>query len=167
MVKSTTCHFVVVVARTVTDMWRLCQVYIKSNLPAVHLRSFADDKMLMVWDLAPSLDMSSVPTGSPSLEKSLSPTPRSQPTAYVIAFPHPLTTVNSHPSTGKEFLVSDCRGSVFITDWRSDPDESEEDNWRHTNLVELVEPRALSDALTGLGVQWTGSAAWRRDTVDL
>lgn len=128
-----------------------------------NLIMFLDDKMLMVWDLDPGI--SSVPLRSSSVETSPSPPPRSQPTAYVIAFPHPLTTVNSHPSTGKEFLVSDCRGSIFITDWRSDPDES--DNWRHSNLVELVDPHALSDATTGLSVQWTGSAAWRRDTVDM
>ena len=129
------------------------------------LNAFPDDKMLMVWDLDPTV--SSVPVRSPSEDVSLSPPPRSQPTAYVLAFPHPLTTISSHPSTGKEFLVSDCRGSIFITDWRSDPDESEQHNWRHSNLVELVEPHALSDAMTGLSVQWTGSAAWRGDTVDM
>ena len=123
--------------------------------------------MLMVWDLDPCLDVSSIPIQSPSMEVSPSPTSRTQPTAYVIAFPHPLTTVNSHPSTSKELLVSDCRGSVFITDWRSDPDESEQDSLRHSNIMELVEPRALSDAMTALSTQWTGSAAWRRDTVDM
>lgn len=127
-----------------------------------YVATVSDDKMLMVWDLDPPSTIR-----SPSVEASPPPPPRSQPTAYVIAFPHPLTTVNSHPSTGKDFLVSDCRGSIFITDWRSDPGESEQDNWRHSNLVELVEPRALSDAMTGLSVQWTGSAAWRRDTVDI
>lgn len=132
-----------------------------------YVATASDDKMLMVWDLNPSLDISSIPSPSPGTEGLSSPPPRSQPTAYVISFPHPLTTVSSHPSTGKDFLVSDCRGSIFITDWRSDPDESEQDSWRHSNIVELVEPRALSDALTGLGVQWTGSAAWRRDTVDM
>lgn len=123
--------------------------------------------MLMVWDLDPNLNISSAPIRSPGTEVSPSPPPRSQPTAYVIAFPHPLTTVNSHPSTGKEFLVSDCRGSIFITDWRSDPRESDQDNWRHSNLIELVEPRALAESLAGLSVQWTGSAAWRRDTTDM
>lgn len=132
-----------------------------------YVATVSDDKMLMVWDLNPSLNVSSVPTRSPIIEVSPSLTSRSQPTAYVIAFPHPLTTVNSHPSTSKDFLVSDCRGSIFVTDWRSDPEESEQDNWRHSNLIELVEPRALSDAVTGLPVQWTGSAAWRRDTVDI
>jgi hypothetical protein len=121
----------------------------------------------MVWDLDSSLDIPSVPLRLPSKEVSSSPPPRSQPTTYVIPFPYPLTTVNSHPSTGKELLVSDCRGSIFITDWRSDPDESEQDNWRRSNLVELVEPHALSNAMTGLSVQWSGSAAWRRDTVDM
>jgi len=129
-----------------------------------YVATVSDDKMLMVWDLDPNLDILPVPVRSPSMEVSPSPSPRSQPTAYVIAFPHPLTTVNSHPSTAKEFLVSDCRGSVFITDWRSDPDESD---GRHSNLAELVEPHALSDAMTGLSVLWTGSAAWRKDTVNI
>lgn len=113
----------------------------------------------MVWDLDPDVKISSAPVRSSGAE-----VPRSQPTAYVIAFPHPLTTVNSHPSTGKEFLVSDCRGSIFITDWRSDPQESDQENWRHSNLIELVEPRALAESMSG---QWTGSAAWRRDTTDM
>lgn len=152
-------------ARTATDILQLYQVYIKSDLQRVVLNLFPDDKMLMVWDLDPNLSILFPPTRSSSMETS--PSPRSQPTAYVIVFPHPLTTVNSHPSTGKDFLVSDCRGSIFITDWRSDPDESNQDNWQHSNLIELVEPRALSDAMTGLSVQWTGSAAWRRDTVDM
>ncbi|KZP24876.1 hypothetical protein FIBSPDRAFT_1041985 [Athelia psychrophila] len=130
-----------------------------------YVATVSDDKMLMVWDLDPALDIASVP--SPGSDASSSSSPRPQPTAYVITFPHPLTTVNSHPSTGKDFLVSDCRGSIFITDWRSDPDESDQGNWRHSNLVELVEPCALSDAMTGLSVQWTGSAAWRRDAVDI
>lgn len=162
MEKSTTCHFAAVVGRTATDMLHLCQVYNQPSTQRVHLNLPADDKMLMVWDLDPPPTIQ-----SPSVQVSPSPPPRSQPTAYVIAFPYPLTTVNSHPSTGKDFLVSDCRGSIFITDWRSDPGESEQDNWRHSNIVELVEPHALSDAMTGLSVQWTGSAAWRRDTVDM
>jgi hypothetical protein len=140
---------------------------IQSCLPIRNLNIFVDDKMLMVWDLDPSQDVSSVPARSPSMDVSPLSPPRLQPTAFVIAFPHPLTTVNSHRSTGKEFLVSDCRGSIFITDWRSDPDEGGQDNWRHSNLVELVEPHALSDATTGLSAQWSGSAAWRKDTVDM
>lgn len=160
-----TCLSVVVVVKIVIDTWLPCQV----NNPSLSLQSPSepnqDDKMLMVWDLDPALDIASVP--SPGSDASSSSSPRPQPTAYVITFPHPLTTVNSHPSTGKDFLVSDCRGSIFITDWRSDPDESDQGNWRHSNLVELVEPCALSDAMTGLSVQWTGSAAWRRDAVDM
>ena len=42
----------------------------------------------------------------------------------------------------REFLVADARGSVFLTDWRTDPDENEAASWRNSSVVELVEPRA-------------------------
>lgn len=96
-----------------------------------------------------------------------SPAARPQPTAYVIPFPHPLTSINSHPSTSKEFLVSDCRGSIFLTDWRSDPEIADQDSWRNASLIELTEPHALSDASLGGAGQWSGSVGWRRDTVDM
>ncbi|KAG5645858.1 hypothetical protein DXG03_005200 [Asterophora parasitica] len=123
--------------------------------------------MLMVWDLHPTIDISS-PRPSPG-NKNDTPFPpdRPQPTAYVIAFPHPLTTISSHPSTSKEFLVSDCRGSIFLTDWRSDPQNVDQDSWRHSSLVELVEPTSLADHAMGLSRHWTGSVAWRRDTTDV
>jgi len=147
-------------------MWPLYQVkpftcihWPRPECPAI------DDKMLMVWDLYPTVDTSSrASPNSSSMSGSSSPPPRLQPTAYVIAFPHPLTTVNSHPSSSKEFLVSDARGSIFLTDWRSDPEDSEfAESWR---LVELVEPYALAATSTGLSVQG-GWAAWRRDNADM
>ncbi|KAJ7135044.1 hypothetical protein C8R43DRAFT_1072941 [Mycena crocata] len=126
--------------------------------------SVLDDKMLMVWDLYPTLDTSSSRRSSPdSMLGSSSPPPRLQPTAYVIAFPHPLATVSAHPSSSKEFLVSDTRGSVFLTDWRSDPDDSDYETWR---MVELIEPYALAATSTGLSVQG-GCAAWRGDNADI
>ncbi|KAJ6546410.1 hypothetical protein DFH09DRAFT_927287 [Mycena vulgaris] len=131
-----------------------------------YVATVSDDKMLMVWDLYPTLDMSSnrMSPDSLGMSGSSSPPPRLQPTAYVIAFPHPLNTVNSHPSSSKEFLVSDARGSIFLTDWRSDPgDNSDFESWR---LVELVEPYALAATSTGLSVQG-GWAAWRRDNTDI
>jgi hypothetical protein len=86
---------------------------------------------------------------------------RPQPAAYAIPFPHPLTSVSSHPLSSKEFLVSDNHGSIFLTDWRSDPEEDP----RNLNVVELVEPRALSDAVSGIGS--AGAAAWRADNPDV
>ncbi|KAJ7694085.1 hypothetical protein B0H17DRAFT_1168601 [Mycena rosella] len=130
-----------------------------------YLATVSDDKMLMVWDLYPTLDTSSNRTSPDSLgmSGSSSPPPRLQPTAYVIAFPHPLNTVDAHPSSSKEFLVSDARGSIFLTDWRSDPEEGDYDSWR---MVELVEPYALAATSTGLSVQG-GWAAWRGDNPDI
>lgn len=121
----------------------------------------------MVWDLNPSLHIVSPSIGRESTSSGISDRP--QPTAYPITFVHPLTSVNSHPFTSKEFLVSDCRGSVFLTDWRSDPEDTDLDGSRHSSVVELVEPRALSDALTGISSYsgLTSAAAWRRDNTDM
>lgn len=141
-------------------MWPQSQVRVASEdevpLPR-RAHTPTDDKMLMVWDLHPSIDLTSPPSPGAS-----TPT-RPQPTAYVITFPHPLTSVHAHPSTSKELLVSDCRGSIFLTDWRSDPDENEQDSWRNSSVVELIEPRALADSLAGPSAKWSGSVAWRRD----
>ncbi|KAJ7046506.1 hypothetical protein C8F04DRAFT_1060692 [Mycena alexandri] len=128
-----------------------------------YVATVSDDKMLMVWDLYPTLDTSSGRSSPESSGMSASPPPRLQPTAYVIAFPHPLTTVSSHPSSSKEFLVSDTRGSIFLTDWRSDPDDSDYESWR---LVELIEPYALAATSTGISVPG-GWAAWRGDNADI
>jgi hypothetical protein len=131
-----------------------------SNLIPISSTSyiFGDDKILMVWDLETGA------AGSPSAgsdragDRSFQDRP--QPAAYAIPFPHPLTSVSSHPLSSKEFLVSDNRGSIFLIDWRSGPEE-----FRHSNVIELVEPRALSDAVSGLGS--AGVAAWRADNPDV
>lgn len=117
--------------------------------------------MLMVWDLSPALHIRSASHTSQDADAN---PPRPQPTAYVIAFPYPLSAVCAHPSTSKELLVADARGSLFLTDWRSDPDH---DSWRHQSVLELAEPRALADAVCGRPARWSGSAAWRRDSVDM
>ncbi|KAF9050809.1 hypothetical protein BDZ89DRAFT_1057233 [Hymenopellis radicata] len=125
---------------------------------ARYVATVSDDKMLMVWDLYP-------PSDEPIETDNLSPPPRPQPTAYAIPFPHPLTSINSHPSSSKEFLVSDCRGSLFLTDWRSDPDDPEQGPWHH--LVELVEPYALAEASRERATQCFGSVAWQRESADI
>ncbi|TFY53946.1 hypothetical protein EVJ58_g9153 [Rhodofomes roseus] len=127
-----------------------------------YVATVSDDKLLMVWDLNPSINIAS--PHSPIDEDSSSRRP--QPTVYVVAFPHPLTSVNSHPTTSKELLVSDCRGSIFLTDWRTEWEEDEHDAWRNSNVVELVEPRALASPVIGVKSKWTGSVSWRRDSVD-
>jgi hypothetical protein len=115
----------------------------------------------MVWDLHPDLDRSSsIPSphsSSPSEEDE-----RSQPTAYVIPFSHPLSSVSSHPNTSKELLIADSRGSLFLIDWRSDPHGS----WRGASLIELVDPKALANNSPNTHT-WGGSAAWRRDAIDM
>ncbi|PPQ90129.1 hypothetical protein CVT25_012298 [Psilocybe cyanescens] len=129
-----------------------------------------DDKMLMVWDLHPVVDPRSSPSPSPILDIDMSPpmSARPQPTAYVIPFPHPLTTIRSHPTTSKEFVVADARGSVFLTDWRSDPnEEADEGALRHSSVIELVEPAALAASVMGTKTQWSASVDWRVDSMDV
>jgi hypothetical protein len=115
----------------------------------------------MVWDLNPEAEMETSPI-SPSHTPG-----RSLPTAYVIPFPYPLVDVKSHPSSSKEFLVADSHGSIFLTDWRTDPMDNGEQTWRHHSLVELVEPKVMADTMSGIMVYGAGSVAWRRDAVDM
>ncbi|EGN92011.1 hypothetical protein SERLA73DRAFT_191705 [Serpula lacrymans var. lacrymans S7.3] len=148
---------------TVNDM---CFCGGREQDSARYVATVSDDKMLMVWDLHPTLNISSS-SSSPDVSSAWSQPPRPQPTAYVISFPHPLMTVSSHPSTSKEFLVSDCRGSIFLIDWRSDPEQRRQGSWRHLSSIELIEPRSLSNSATGLSSQWTGCSSWRRDDADI
>ena len=122
--------------------------------------------MLMVWDLHPAADVELSPQPS-AMSLSPSPSSRPQPTAYVISFPNPLTSIRSHPSTSKEFLVSDCHGAVYLTDWRSDPDEGDPGALRHSSLAELIEPSALSVSCLSGPSQQSASVDWRSDAVDL
>ncbi|KAI0062207.1 hypothetical protein BV25DRAFT_1885384 [Artomyces pyxidatus] len=123
---------------------------------ARYVATVSDDKMLMVWDLYPALDI-------PSTQHTPAPTPlphpgaasRPQPTAYVISFPHPLASVSAHPATSKDFLVADVRGGVSVVDWRADP--------ARARPIELVEPRALAEA----SGRWSAGAGWRRDNADI
>ncbi|KAF8652697.1 hypothetical protein AX16_004201 [Volvariella volvacea WC 439] len=133
-----------------------------------YIGTVSDDKMLMVWDLHPTVDVSSTIVSPVHTPRAGSKDPdRPQPTAYVIAFPYPLTTITSHPSTSKEFLVADSRGSVFLTDWRSDPEDGDQGTWRHSSLIELIEPYTLANSSVGHHSQWSGSLSWRKDSVDI
>jgi hypothetical protein len=113
----------------------------------------------MVWDLTPQI------TTDTQVEIDFSSRP--QPTAYVMGYPHPLTSIDSHSSTAKELVVSDCRGTIYITDWRSDPGVSEQESWRSSSILELTYPHALSEASAGLSLNLAGSVAWRRDSPDI
>ncbi|KAF5373005.1 hypothetical protein D9758_001760 [Tetrapyrgos nigripes] len=129
-----------------------------------YVATVSDDKMLMVWNLRP--DPSEDENNDPSIDEDSPSFSRRQPTAYAIPFPHPLTSINSHPTSSKEFLVSDCRGSIFLTDWRSDPVDAQ-DGWHQPNIIELSEPRALSDVSLGHALHLSGSVAWHKGSVDM
>ncbi|KAK2467122.1 hypothetical protein APHAL10511_001380 [Amanita phalloides] len=114
-----------------------------------YVGSVSDDKMLMVWDLYPNVPV--------QLQQE-----RPQPTAYAITFSHALVSIDAHVSSNKEFLVADCKGSVYITDWRTDPENSGRLGFHNSNILELTDSSALVSS-AGL----TGSASWRPDNADV
>ncbi|KAH9999033.1 hypothetical protein BJV77DRAFT_1058578 [Russula vinacea] len=143
---------------------------------ARYVATVSDDKMLMVWDLRPNVDIPSAPR---SRSRSLSPSSssastgpgggggsstRPQPTAYVISFPHALSSVCAHASTTKDLLVADVRGSLALIDWRSDPLHAPADAaWHHPRVIEFAAPRAIAG---GAGA-YPASAAWQQANPDI
>lgn len=129
-----------------------------------------DDKILLFWDLSPPNDEPGTPPHSPdhTRSRSRSPSRRPQPLAFAVPYAHPLHSVASHPSTSKELVVSDSQGSVFVVDWRVDPAEEDPDErYRGLSVAQLVEPRALADARTGMPTVWGGSAAWQQQDLNM
>jgi hypothetical protein len=133
--------------------------------------------MLMVWDLRPNVDIPSIPQ-SRSRSRSLSPSSpsgnsslngsssgtRPQPTAYVISFPHALSSVCAHASNTKDLLIADVRGSLALIDWRSDPSHAQADAaWHHPRVIELAAPRAIA----GGAAAFPASAAWQQANPDM
>jgi hypothetical protein len=124
--------------------------------------------MLMVWDLHPIVDIPSAPLSpSPDDDEEDDSSPasnsRPQPTAYVISFPHALSSVCAHSTTTKDLLVADVRGSLALIDWRSDPSHAPADAWHHPRVLELVAPRAVA----GAAGAFPASAAWQHANPDM
>ncbi|KAF8497127.1 hypothetical protein F5888DRAFT_1700556 [Russula emetica] len=145
---------------------------------ARYVATVSDDKMLMVWDLRPNVDIPSrpqsrsrsrslsppSPSGASSLNAASSSSTRLQPTAYVISFPHALSSVCAHASTTKDLLVADVRGSLALIDWRSDPSHAQADAaWHHPRVIELAAPRAVA----GGAAAFPASAAWQQANPDI
>lgn len=142
-------HSVAGEGQTICVISELFQVSCSSLTSSVPLTPLIkDDKMLMIWDLYPD---SPAQTGARGVKIAVH-----QPTAYAIQFSHPLTSIDSHESSDKEFLVADCRGSIYLIDWRSESEIAREQDFRHSNIVELVDPSAVISSAGSFG-----SAAWR------
>lgn len=119
-----------------------------------YVATVADDKMLMIWDLYPTSSCDVSPS-------------RPQPTAYVIPFSYPLSSIAAHHSSGKEFLVADSRGSVFVIDWGFDLDDKNESVFRHSCVVELVDTHTIFRSVLGKPVQGVTCVAWCGDSAEL
>ncbi|TFK55337.1 hypothetical protein OE88DRAFT_1675095 [Heliocybe sulcata] len=124
-----------------------------------YLATASDDKHLLIWDLYPS-----TPDFSTFMDTDASiPSSKADPVAYPIKYAHALTSVCAHPSSYKELLVGDCRGSLHIVDWRT----IREDSFRRHSIIELVAPRALAQGMMGFTCGKGGSVAWRWDSPDI
>ena len=60
-------------------------------------------------------------------------------------------------------MISDSKGSVFLVDWRKDPDMLSDDSASRQSIVELVHPRIVADAASNVIKQMHGCASWRAD----
>lgn len=90
-----------------------------------------------------------------------SPAERPQPIPFAISYSHPLRSIVAHPSISKELVVADSQGSIFDVDWLYDPaEEHPEDGYRGLSIAQLIDPRALADARTGMQTVWGGSVDW-------
>lgn len=114
----------------------------------------------------PSEDNSPVPSPTTKVKPKEeshwhSVTDKPQPIPFAISYSHPLHSIISHSSTSKELIVSDSQGSIFDVDWRYDPvDEHPENGYRGLSVAQLIEPRALADARTGMQTVWSGAVDW-------
>ena len=128
----------------------------------------------MVWDLRPNLDILSAPLSPSPPPSSRAPSDndnqpgssnaRPQPTAYVISFPHALSSVCAHATTTKDLLVADVRGSLALIDWRTDASHASADAaWHHPRVVEFAAPRAIA----GGACAFLASAAWQQANPDM
>jgi len=95
-----------------------------------------------------------------ALPRSPSPTSGGQLIPFAVSYAHPLHSVVSHPTSSKDLVVSDSQGSVFVVDWRGDEDPTE--RYRGLSVAQLIDPRALADARTGMQTVWGGSVSWNQ-----
>ncbi|KAG8880007.1 hypothetical protein FRB98_005379 [Tulasnella sp. 332] len=80
---------------------------------------------------------------------------------YPIPFSHPLHSIAAHSSSANQFMVSDTHGTVYIIDWTK-LDQEKPEGWRGHRVVELVDPRALTDHSS-----WGGAASWKPDDINV
>ncbi|KAI0259972.1 hypothetical protein BC834DRAFT_961640 [Gloeopeniophorella convolvens] len=142
-----------------------------SDDAARYVATASDDKMLMVWDLQPALDIPSLPhSPSPASDAPSGAStagaggaPRAQPTAYALPFPRALSAVCAHAARTKDLLVADARGALALVDWRSEPGHAPAGAWHHPRVLELAAPRALAGGARAA----PASAAWQHANPDI
>ena len=118
---------------------------------------------MIIWDLYASPDGEPNSDGVFASDGDYSSSRSLRPSALVIPFASPLCSVSSHPSTNKEFLVSDSRGTLYVIDWQREPGQDDGNSFEHPCGLQLVHPRALADAVSNLSRNLAGHASWHVD----
>lgn len=61
-------------------------------------------------------------------------------------------------------MVSDSRGCVSVINWTEiEFDKLKLERWRGHRVIELIDPTALSQSVTGTIVSWGGGADWKQN----
>ncbi|CAE7205857.1 unnamed protein product [Rhizoctonia solani] len=149
---------------------RISSLAFSSARAGMHVASVGEDCNLLIWNLSKRIKAEDDPDSSMDLGDDQQDQDQA-PSAYPIAFSHPLQDVIAHDANARVLLVADSRGTVSLVDWAgAETEEDAPDGWHRQRVVELMDPRRVAEGITGVrtsGVPTNsslgGGADWKPD----
>ncbi|CAE6521028.1 unnamed protein product [Rhizoctonia solani] len=149
---------------------RISSLAFSSAREGMHVASVGEDCNLLIWNLSKRIKSEDDPDSSMDLGDDQQDQDQA-PTAYPIAFSHPLQDVIAHDANARVLLVADSRGTVSLVDWAgAEVEEDAPEGWHRQRVVELMDPRRVAEGITGVrtsGVPMnsslSGGADWKPD----
>ncbi|KAF8682478.1 Utp21 protein [Rhizoctonia solani] len=149
---------------------RISSLAFSSAREGMHVASVGEDCNLLIWNLSKRIKTEEESDSSMDLGDNKQDVDQA-PSAYPIAFSHPLQDVIAHDANARVLLVADSRGTVSLVDWAgAEADEDIPDGWSRQRVVELMDPRRVAEGITGVrtsGVPMNsslgGGADWKPD----
>lgn len=149
---------------------RITSLAFSSARAGMHVASAGEDCNLLIWNLSKRIKTEDDPdTSMDGVEDG----DEQAPSAYPIAFTHPLQDVIAHDANARTLLVADSRGTVSLIDWAGaemDEDVPGAEEWHRQRVVELMDPRRVAEGITGvrtsgvpLNSSLGGGADWKPD----
>ncbi|EUC62084.1 Smg-4/UPF3 family protein [Rhizoctonia solani AG-3 Rhs1AP] len=153
---------------------RISSLAFSSAREGMHVASVGEDCNLLIWNLSKRIKTEDDPDSSMDLGDDQQDQDQA-PSAYPIAFSHPLQDVIAHDANARVLLVADSRGTVSLVDWAgAEAEEDAPDGWHRQRVVELMDPRRVAEGITGVrtsGVPMNsslgGGADWKPDDPNL